>query len=129
VSPSSAIIDKCCVEVRSAQLVLASANVALPFLTPAQRADAAARATAARRTRAALRADLKSGRLRVSDVIIRAESDEAVAKLRVVALLEALPGVGKTKAAAIMDKNAIALSRRVRGLGPHQRDALTRQFG
>jgi ribosomal protein S13 len=62
-------------------------------------------------------------------VITRSRSDEAVAKLKVVALLEALPGVGKTKAAAIMEKNAIALSRRVRGLGPHQRDALTREFG
>ncbi|NQU36641.1 MAG: 30S ribosomal protein S13 [Actinobacteria bacterium] len=103
--------------------------MALPELTPAQRADAGARATEARRVRAALRADLKSGRLRVSDVIIRAHSDEAIAKLKVVALLEALPGVGKTKAAAIMEKNAIALSRRVRGLGPHQREALTRQFG
>jgi len=121
--------DKRCVELKWAHLVLTSANVAPPPLTPAQRADAAVRATAARRTRAALRADLKAGRLRVSDVIIRAESDEAVAKLKVVTLLEALPGVGKTKAAAIMDKNTIALSRRVRGLGPHQRDALTRQFG
>jgi len=111
------------------QVVLVSGNMALPPSTPAQRADAAARATAARRIRAALRADLKSGRLRVSDVITRSRSDEAVAKLKVVALLEALPGVGKTKAAAIMEKNAIALSRRVRGLGPHQRDALTREFG
>ena len=35
----------------------------------------------------------------------------------------------KAKAAAIMERNAIAASRRVRGLGPHQQAALTREFG
>lgn len=101
----------------------------LPTLTPQQRADAAARATAARRVRADIRAQLKSGSIRISDVIERAHAEEAVAKLKVVALLEALPGVGKAKAASIMSRHGIAASRRVRGLGPHQRDALTREFG
>lgn len=101
----------------------------LPTLTPEQRADAAARATAARRTRALVRAELKSGDITISEVIARATADEAIAKLKVVLLLEALPGVGKAKAATIMARHHIAVSRRVRGLGQHQREALTREFG
>ena len=101
----------------------------MPTLTAQQRADAAARATAARRVRAQIRLDLKSGSLRISDVIARGDVDEAVAKLKVVTLLEALQGVGKVKAAAIMTKYSIAPSRRIRGLGPLQRDALVNEFG
>lgn len=104
-------------------------DVPLPTLTAQQRADAAARATAARRVRADVRARLKSGDIRISEVISLAATDEAVAKLKVVALLEALPGVGKAKAATIMSRHSIAESRRVRGLGEHQRDSLTKEFG
>ena len=104
-------------------------DVPLPTLTQQQRADAAARATAARRVRADIRARLKSGDIRISQVISLSADDEAVAKLKVVSLLEALPGVGKAKAENIMTRHAIAASRRVRGLGQHQRDALTKEFG
>ncbi len=45
-----------------------------------------------------------------------------------VALLEAMPGVGKVRAARIMDKLDISPSRRVRGLGAKQRTALEREF-
>ncbi len=114
---------------RARLLLLVSGNVALPTLTTAQRAEAAARATEARRVRATLKADLKARRLNVSDVIALSDTDEAIAKMKVIILLEALPGVGKTKAAAIMEQNAIATSRRVRGLGPHQRSALIERFG
>jgi len=103
--------------------------VALPTLTPEQRADAAQRATAARRVRADVRAKLKVGELRISDVIALSATDEAVAKLKVASLLEALPGVGKAKAANIMNRHTIAASRRVRGLGQHQRESLTAEFG
>ena len=51
-------------------------------------------------------------------------NDEAIARMRVVELLEALPGIGRVRAAAIMDELGIAASRRVRGLGIHQRRAL-----
>ena len=44
--------------------------------------------------------------------------------MRIVELLEALPGIGQVRAAAIMEQLGIAASRRVRGLGIHQRRAL-----
>lgn len=104
-------------------------DVALPALTAQQRADAAVRATAARRTRADVRARVKAGELRVSDIILLATHDEAIAKLKVSALLEALPGVGKVKAGNIMARHRIADSRRIRGLGYHQRESLVAEFG
>jgi ribosomal protein S13 len=43
-------------------------------------------------------------------------------------MLEALPGVGKVKARATMEEIGIAETRRVRGLGPHQAQALIDRF-
>ena len=64
------------------------------------------------------------GELTIAEVISSGESDEAIARMRIVELLEALPGIGKVRAAAIMEQLGIAASRRVRGLGIHQRRAL-----
>jgi predicted N-acetyltransferase YhbS len=103
--------------------------VALPQLTDAQRAAALEKAAAARRARAELRERLKRGGTTLKQVLADAENDEVVAKLRVSALLEALPGVGKVRAAAVLDQLEIAPSRRVRGLGERQRQALLNEFG
>ena len=65
----------------------------------------------------------------LSAVLDLAEKDEAVAKMKVISLLESLPRVGVNTAAALMDEVRIAPSRRVRGLGPVQREALIRRFG
>lgn len=103
--------------------------MALPPLTPEQRAAALDKAGAARRTRAAVKLALKSRETNLSGVLKAGESDEAIGKLRVLAVLEALPGVGKIKAARIMERLDISPSRRVRGLGIKQREALEREYG
>lgn len=103
--------------------------MALPNLTPEQRAAALEKAAAARATRATVKRELKAGALKLSDVISRAETDDALAKLKVAALLEAMPGVGKATAHGIMAEVGISAARRVRGLGPHQREALVTRFG
>jgi len=95
--------------------------VAVPPLTDEQRAAALEKAAAARRARAELTT--------LKQVLDDAENDEAVAKLKVSALLESLPGVGKARAAAVMEQLEIAPSRRVRGLGERQRQALLNEFG
>ena len=102
--------------------------MALPPLTPEQRAAALDKAAAARRTRAALKLRLKSHDASLQDVLDSGGSDEAIGKMRVLAVLEAMPGVGKIKAARMMDKLEISPSRRVRGLGIKQREALEREF-
>ncbi|MFN8047184.1 MAG: integration host factor, actinobacterial type [Ancrocorticia sp.] len=103
--------------------------MALPNLTPEQRAAALEKASAARQRRAELKRDLKDGKIKLSEVVAMAKEDEIVGKLRVSALLSSLPGIGAAKSKQIMEDVGISESRRVAGLGPHQREALIRQFG
>jgi hypothetical protein len=102
--------------------------VALPPLTPEERSAALAKAAAARKARAALRDRLKHSGATLEDVFAAGQTDDAVGKMRVSAVLESMPGVGKVRAQRIMEKIGISASRRVRGLGTHQRAALMREF-
>src|SRR3954453_7865064 len=101
----------------------------LPSLTPEQRAAALEKAAAARKARAELRERLKSKGATVGDVLKQGETDEVIGKMRVSAVLESLPGVGKARAAKIMERLEISPTRRVRGLGANQRKALESEFG
>lgn len=103
--------------------------MALPQLTDEQRKEALAKAAEARKARAELKADLKRGATTLQDVLDKADSDEIIGKTKVVALLEALPKVGKVKAREIMEELEIAPTRRLRGLGDRQRRALLERFG
>jgi hypothetical protein len=105
------------------------ARVALPPLTPEQRTAALEKAAAARRARADLKVRLKSSGTSLSDVLVSGDTDDAIGKMKVVAVLEALPGVGKVRAQRLMERLEISPSRRVRGLGAKQREALEREFG
>jgi hypothetical protein len=102
--------------------------VALPPLTPEQRAAALEKAAAARRARAALKVRLKTSGTSLAEVLTNGETDDVIGKMKVVAVLESMPGVGKVKAQRIMETLDISPSRRVRGLGVKQREALQRQF-
>ncbi len=51
-------------------------------------------------------------------------SDETVAKMKVLTVLESLPGLGKVKARRLMEEVGIAQTRRVQGLGANQRKTL-----
>ena len=104
-------------------------RVALPPLTPEQRAAALQKAAAARQARAEVKNRLKYSQGTLSEVIKQGQADETIGKLKVLALLESLPGVGKVKARAIISEIGISETRRVRGLGPHQVKALVDRFG
>ena len=103
--------------------------MALPPLTPEQRAAALEKAAAARQARAEVKNRLKYSQGSLSEVIEQGQQDETIGKLKVISLLESLPGVGKVKARAIMPDIGISETRRVRGLGPHQVKALVDRFG
>ncbi len=92
-----------------------------PALTPEQRSAALAKAAIARRERAELKERLKMGSITLTELIAMAETDEGAGKIKVIAALEALPGVGKVKARRLMEEVGIADSRRLRGLGAQQR--------
>jgi hypothetical protein len=102
--------------------------VALPQLTEEQRAAALEKAAAARKTRAELKDRLKRGGTTIKEVLHQSDSDDVLGKMKVSALLEAMPGVGKVRAAQIMEEHEIAPSRRLRGLGDRQRKALLTHF-
>jgi hypothetical protein len=100
----------------------------LPTLTPEQRQQALEKAAEARRKRAELKAQLKSGNTTLATILAK-DSDETVGKMKVSSVLESMPGVGKVRARKIMEKLDISASRRVRGLGSKQKDALLAEFG
>ncbi len=102
--------------------------MALPVITPEQRADALAKAKLANAERMKLKAGLKAGTMTVAGAFREAGTSDAIARMKVSVLLQALPGVGKARAAKVMADCGIPDTRRVRGLGSNQRAALEREF-
>ena len=102
--------------------------MALPPLTPEQRAAALAKAAVARRERAAAKNRLKYSQGSLADVIQEGKGNDVIGKMKVSARLESLPGVGRVRARHIMDEVGISESRRVRGLGANQAAALIARF-
>ena len=99
----------------------------LPQLTEEQRRQALAKAAEARKKRAEIKAQLKSGKLSL-DALLGRSGDDIVGKMKVSNVLESLPGVGKVRATKIMEELDISASRRVRGLGAKQREQLLLKF-
>ncbi len=100
----------------------------LPTLSPEQRAAALEKAAEIRKARAELKEQLKAGKTTLAKVLDRAESDDVVGKLKVSAVLQSMPTIGKVRATQIMERLKIAESRRLRGLGDQQRKALLAEF-
>ena len=100
-----------------------------PILTPEQRTAALKKAAEARTARAELKEKLKMGSVTLREALTRADGDPVIGKLKVLNLLESLPGLGKVKARRIMEDIGIAETRRVQGLGAQQRQTLLDQLG
>jgi hypothetical protein len=98
-----------------------------PPLTDEQRRKALEKAAVARRKRAKVKEQLKSGRISLKELLDRT-SDEIVGKMKVSNALESLPGVGRVRARKIMEKLDISESRRMRGLGEKQKENLLSEF-
>lgn len=99
-----------------------------PKLTDEQRRAALQKAAEARRIRADVKKDLKMGTINLEQLLARADEEPMVAKIKTLAALESLPGVGKVTARRTMERLGIAESRRLSGLGPQQRKALLEAF-
>lgn len=89
---------------------------------------ALAKSKAARQIRAATKTRVKAGEISVATVLELADSDEAIAKMRIAELLESISGVGKVRAVSILDRLAISPTRRLQGLGIAQRKRLLLEF-
>ena len=102
--------------------------MAIPQLSTEQLQSARAAATEARRARAALKNQVKTGERSLSQALARASGDDTLSRVKVVDLLRSLPRVGVTRSAEIMENLDIAANRRIRGLGRHQMERLTEMF-
>jgi hypothetical protein len=98
-----------------------------PALTPEQRQAALEKAAKVRRERAEVKEKLKLGSLSLAELLEKAEKDETVGKMKVVSVLESLPGLGKVKARRLMETVGISESRRLQGLGAKQRAELLKE--
>ncbi len=103
--------------------------MALPQLTPEQRAEALEKAAAARRERAEVKNRLKQAKGSLSEVIEEGKTSDVIGKMKVSSLLESMPGVGRVRARQIMEEIGISETRRVRGLGAQQIAKLLDRFG
>ncbi|MGI9608833.1 MAG: integration host factor, actinobacterial type [Acidimicrobiia bacterium] len=99
-----------------------------PQLTNEQRKAALAKAAEARRVRAETKELLKTGSLKLSELLEQAEDDELLAGLKVERMIAALPGIGKIKDKRLMESIGISENRRIRGLGDRQKEALLAEF-
>jgi hypothetical protein len=95
-----------------------------PELSADQRQAALEKAAVARRMRAELKEKLKMGSVTLSELLQQADADEVVGKMKVLAVLESMPGLGKVKARRLMDEIGISETRRLHGLGDQQRKRL-----
>ena len=102
--------------------------MALPRLTPEQRQVNLDKAAASRRARAEVKNRLKHSGASIIDVIEQGQSNDVIGKMRVLDLLQSMPGIGKVRAHQLMERLGISESRRVRGLGINQIAALHREF-
>ena len=87
-----------------------------------------AKAAEARRVRAEVKELLKTGSLRLSELMERANTDDILAGIKVERMIASMPGTGKIKAKRMMESLGIAENRRIRGLGDKQREALLAEF-
>jgi hypothetical protein len=100
----------------------------LPELDADARREALQKAAEARKVRAELKQQLKSGEIGLREVLKRADEDEIIGKTKVSAVLEAMPRMGKVRARKVMQDLDISPSRRLRGLGANQREKLLQAF-
>ena len=95
-----------------------------PTLSAEQRQAALEKAAAARKQRAELKDRLKMGSVSLKELLDQGQNNEVIGKMKVLAVLESLPGLWKVKARRVMDEVGISDTRRVQGLGEQQRRKL-----
>ena len=89
-----------------------------PQLTPEQRAAALAQAKRSRQERAEVKNRIARGELSIFEAVN--DERESIRRMKVLELISSVPGIGKVRAQAIMERHHISPSRRLGGLGVHQ---------
>lgn len=110
--------------------------MALPTLSPEQRAEALKKAAYARSLRTDIKNRIGSGDLNVVDLIndtgaaseFTGDARTVLTKTKVLDLVKAMRGVGTVKANHILERCDIATTRRLGGLGDRQRRVLSEEI-
>ena len=79
-------------------------TVVLPRLTPEQRQANLEKAAASRRERAEIKNRLKHSGASITEVLQQGRDNEVVGKMRVIDLLQSMPGLGKVRARQMMER-------------------------
>lgn len=95
-----------------------------PHLSPEQRMAALEKAALVRTQRAEIKAELKKGSVSFAALLERAGNEDLIGKMKVINVLENLPGFGKVKAQKVMEQVGISDTRRLAGLGANQKNQL-----
>ncbi len=91
-------------------------------LSPESRTKAVQNSAISRKERALLREQISKGQLSIFAAIT--DPRESIQRMRVVDLLSSVPGIGLSRAQAILERSGISLTRKIGGLGKHQIRAL-----
>ena len=98
-----------------------------PTLSEEVRLAALEKAALVRKKRATIRVQLAQKELTLSELLERID-DDSVGKMKVLTVLESMPGIGKVTSRKIMKELGIHENRRLSGLGVHQRARLLTKF-
>lgn len=96
--------------------------LATPDRSPSQRLEALKLANAVRTERAALKRDLKAGRIRIEAVLL--DPPECVHSAKVADIMLAVPRYGRVKVTKVLQRCRISPSKTVIGLSERQRGEL-----
>lgn len=95
-------------------------------ITNDDRREASKLACALRHERRAIKDKLKAGEIQIGEVL--AGESKVTSMMRVFDVIRSMPGYGNSRATTLMDRLRISKTRRVRGLGSRQKDALIKHF-
>lgn len=97
-----------------------------PKISNRFRRKAGEKAVAARRERATIKALVASGELFFFDLF--KDERKSIARMKLIDLLQSVPGIGKARAELILDRTKISPSRRIGGVGHRQLELLREEF-
>lgn len=97
-----------------------------PKISNRFRRKAGEKAVAARRERATIKALVASGELFFFDLF--KDERKSIARMKLIDLLQSVPGIGKVRAELILDRTKISPSRRIGGVGHRQIQLLREEF-
>ena len=97
-----------------------------PRLSRRSRRQAGIKAVIARQERARVKEQVALGEIYFFDLF--KDERKAIARMKLIDLLQSVPGIGQSRADVILERTGISRSRRIGGVGHRQLDLLRQEF-